>query len=490
MPLATFSGLASGIDSSSLIKALLDEKRKIKILPLKTEIQDIGQTVNALGELKNLVQTLAEKARVFSPTYGGPIYKKASSSNESILTASASSLAANGTYDITVTQLATVSTVTFNASYTSSNQQLIPGIDDLLPASERTITISYGQGANQITKTFEITSSTTVDDFISSFNSQFSGVASAILVNLGTTSSPNFKIMLKSNKTGLPEGEVTISVDSNADPNLSAWAANKTLTQAQNLEMTVSGISGIISKPSNTVTDLFPGVSLNVKQTGNSTITVDTDTSSMIEKLGSFVDKFNEIVRYIAKNNKTSVTTTSDGESRAKFSPLNRVKVDDSFLDQLKSKLSSLTAYDDPPPSTAKVFKLVDLGISTTGRDANGALDGTFAFDSTKFSQALANDFQGVSNLLTKLGNELASANGFLEDFIGYNKLFDTSTSTLNQQKKDLENRLADAEKALKQEEETLLQTFARLESIMGRLRGIQTSLTQALATLPRYDKR
>jgi len=37
----------------------------------------------------------------------------------------------------------------------------------------------------------------------------------------------------------------------------------------------------------------------------------------------------------------------------------------------------------------------------------------------------------------------------------------------------------------LLQEEENLRATFARLESLMGRLRSVQTSLAQALNSLP-----
>ncbi|MCS6893142.1 MAG: flagellar filament capping protein FliD [Deltaproteobacteria bacterium] len=489
MPLATFSGLASGIDSNALIKALIEEKKKIKIKPLQNEIKDISSSINQLNELKSLAQKLASKAQVFSPAYGGPVYRKAQSSDENKLTASASSNATNGTYNINVTQLASTSSVSFNTSYSSSSNLLVSGINDSLPGADRTVTIKYGQGSSQVIKNFVITSTTTVQEFIDSFNNQFSGIASAVLVNVGTNGSPDYRIFLKSAKTGLQEGMVDISVAVSADPALSAWNTNKTVTQAQDLNMTITGISGTITKSSNTFSDLLPGVSFNVKQTGSITLTVSVDSSEMTSKLGSFVEAFNDVVKFVRKNNKTTTSSTTPGESIAKFAPLSRIRVDDSFVDQVRNKLITMSAYNDPPPPSAKVFKLTDLGITTTGKDETGAFDGTLAFDSSKFSAAMQDDFQGVINLLTKIGNELATTTGLIEEYTAYNKLFDTTTNSLNNQKKDLETRLSEAEKALLQEEDTLLQTFARLESTMGRLRSIQTNLAQALASLPQYGR-
>ncbi|MCS6961075.1 MAG: flagellar filament capping protein FliD [Deltaproteobacteria bacterium] len=493
MPIATFSGLASGIDSASLIQALIDERKKVKLKPLQRDLAEVNAASSKLTELKGLAQKLAEKARVFSPVYGGPLYKKATTSNDQIATATATSNAVNGTYSLNITQLAKTSSVTFNQSYSSANSPLVAGINDSLPAADRTLTITYGQGSSQVTKNFVLTSSTTVQQFIDDFNTQFSGVASALLINVGTSSNPDYRVLLKSAKQGTQEGFVDFSVSTTPDPILNSWVMNKTVDQAQNLNMTISGITGTIVKTSNTFSDLIPGVTFTIKQTGSAEITVDLDQTDMINKLQAFVDAYNDVVRFVRKENKTTVVTNSKGESDPKFGSLTKVRVDDGFIEQLRQKLTSLNAYSGTPPPTAKVFKLPDIGISTQGKDETGAFDGTLVFTSSgsttsSFTKALQDDLQGVINLLTNLGNELGTTTGLIEEYTAYNKLFDTSLNSLGQQKKDIESKISEAEKALQAEEATLTQTFARLESTIGRLRSLQTNLAQALATLPRFD--
>ncbi|HRU32759.1 MAG TPA: flagellar filament capping protein FliD, partial [bacterium] len=68
---------------------------------------------------------------------------------------------------------------------------------------------------------------------------------------------------------------------------------------AKDLELTVSGISGTIIRQSNTVTDLFEGVTLNIKNTGTSTVTVVYDTSQAISNIENFVNVYNDTLSYI-----------------------------------------------------------------------------------------------------------------------------------------------------------------------------------------------
>lgn len=493
MPLATFSGLASGIDSAALIQALMDERRKVKIKPLQRDISEISTASQKLSELRSLAQKLRDKAQMFSPAYGGPVVKKATSSNENVLTVSVSSSAINGSYSINISQLAKTSTTSFDTVYSQSSDPLIPTIDDNLPDADRTITISFGQGSNQISKNFILSSSTTVSDFLEELNTQFSGVATAVLINVGTNSTPQYKILLKSSKTGLDEGMVSFSAPPTVDNAINSWLANRTVSQATDLTMTVTGISGTITKSSNTFSDLIPGVTITAKETGSSNITVETDTGAMSSRLQEFVNAFNELVRFVRKENRTTISTNSKGEQDPKFGALGRVRVDDSFVEQLRRKLSEISAYDDPAPPQAKVFKLSDIGLSTTGKDQDGAFDGTLVFQSSggigSFMKAIEDDFQGVVNLLTKLGNELGTTTGLIDEYVAFGKLFDQTINSLNQEKSNLEARLQEAEKALLAEEQNLAQIFARLESTMGRLRSLQANLASALAQLPRYDK-
>ena len=489
MPIATFSGLASGIDSASLIEALIAEKKKARVQPLERQIAELNQTNDALRELKTKASQLRTAAQSLSALYGGPMFKKATSTNTNVATATASSNVSPSSYTLNITQLASVASATFNTSYNSNNDFLIPTIDDNLPDADRTITISFGQGSNQVTKHFVITSTTRVSDFLNQFNGDFSGLASAMLVNVGTGSNPIYRILIQGIKTGTAEGELTISYSGSADPNLQSWVDNKILTQAQNLTFTMSGISGTITKSQNSFSDVISGLNVTVTDVGTTTINVTLDTEKIKEKVQEVVNKYNELVRFVNKQNRVTQHTNRQGELESRFGRLFSVKVDESLLERLRSKLASIKAYDDPPPPNAKVMFLMDIGIKTTGKNEAGQQDGSLEFDPNgaigNFFTALNDDPVGVKNLLDKLGTELSSTTGILEEFIGFNKLIDNSINTNQSLISNLERDLTSAQKALLQEEENLRATFARLESLMGRLRSVQTSLAQALNSLP-----
>ncbi|MDI3280272.1 MAG: flagellar filament capping protein FliD [Bacillota bacterium] len=107
------SGIASGIDTVGLIEqlmaverrpAVLMERQKLK-LDWKKELW--GEINTRLLSVKTALAPLLDRTKLLA--------KSATSSNESVLTAEASSTAATGTYKITVSRLATATVVTSGA---------------------------------------------------------------------------------------------------------------------------------------------------------------------------------------------------------------------------------------------------------------------------------------------------------------------------------------------------------------------------------------
>ena len=62
MPLISFSGIASGLDTASLIEAILDADRKVKIKPLEKKVSETGEETTKLKELKTLLNSLQSMA--------------------------------------------------------------------------------------------------------------------------------------------------------------------------------------------------------------------------------------------------------------------------------------------------------------------------------------------------------------------------------------------------------------------------------------------
>ena len=72
-----------------------------------------------------------------------------------------------------------------------------------------------------------------------------------------------------------------------------------TLSQATNAAFTVSGISGTITRSSNTVNDVVSGVSFNLSKVGSATVTISNDSAATASTLQDFVDAYNEVVNYV-----------------------------------------------------------------------------------------------------------------------------------------------------------------------------------------------
>ncbi len=124
----SFSGLSTGIDTASLIKALVEAKRQ-PIVQLQTQAEGFQSNLTRLNELAGKLSTLRTAATALAYTNTFASYG-ASSSDKDVVSAAASSSATEGNHTITVTQLAKAQTTRGDQTYTSSVSQL--GLDGTL----------------------------------------------------------------------------------------------------------------------------------------------------------------------------------------------------------------------------------------------------------------------------------------------------------------------------------------------------------------------
>lgn len=107
----SFSGLASGLDTSSWVEALVSVKQE-KVTSLQTELKDLQTVKTTLNDTRSVFSTLRSAIeKLTDAKFGGSfdLFAKnlATSSNEDIFTATVTSDAVRQSYDITVQQLAT-----------------------------------------------------------------------------------------------------------------------------------------------------------------------------------------------------------------------------------------------------------------------------------------------------------------------------------------------------------------------------------------------
>ena len=427
MPLINFSGIASGIDSASLIEAIIEQQRTARIEPEEDRVSSIRETNDALSELTDLLNTLNDTVSPFRVLNGGVVAKDAISSDETKLTAAASNSASSGSYDLNVSQLASNGVLSFDDRFSSTTSVINSSINNGAAEADRTTSISIGTGGEQETVNIVMTNTTTAQDFVDQFNSQ-SSKASASLVNLGTEASPSYGILLTSNDEGTELGTLSQSVGTEITTAGSGAFTTASTDQATDAQFTIDGISGTITRGSNTVSDVISGLSFNFQSTGSSTVTVGVDADTTSDSIGDFVDAFNDIIEFVSENDAITEDETAD-EITNIFGSLSSVSVDENLVSSLKAALS------DSSISGGSVNVLADLGITT-------AQDGTLEFDTDVFREALAKDPTSVETITQNLGEDLGAVDGRITSFTKFGGLIDAVENTNNSLISDIESRI------------------------------------------------
>ncbi|MDC0358284.1 flagellar filament capping protein FliD [Oligoflexia bacterium] len=462
MALINFSGIASGIDSNALIEALLDQKRQAQVYPLQNQVSAYQDTNSALDELSTLLtnfQTIAAKFRVVN---GGALAKQAASSDESVVTASANNSAQSGIYNLTVSTLASNATFSFDDRFASTDTAIDATINDLAPDVDRTVSFTVGTGGDAENVDIVMTSTTTASEFVSSFNSA-SDKSTASMVNVGTESAPSYAIMITSDAEGAEDGTVVLNSVGSA---ISAFASYD-LDQATNASFSIDGITGSITRSSNTINDVISGVTFNLEAAGTATVSVSSDASSMQGAVQELVDAYNEIATFIGEND-AIVRDESSGEVENVFMPLASTSLDESVLTSIRNDFISAGLTGNT------VNILADFGVTTER-------DGTLKFDTDSFQNAMSDDPSSVQSILENLGESLAAVDGTIAQYTRFNGLLDQTTNSNTSQISTLENKIADIERGLKEEEEALMARYARLESLIAQMNSQQSSLASIL---------
>ncbi len=232
-----------------------------------------------------------------------------------------------------------------------------------------TFTFSTG---NDPAQTITTTASTTLSDLAQQINTVNKDVAASIVSTDGTT----YKLVLRSLSSGQAN---TINVGGTLT---GLQASDFSLVQAgKDAKLTIGSGAGAltVTRPSNTITDLAPGLTVNLLTTTSDPVTVTAGKSAdgVVKTLQALVSDFNNVVN----------TTKDLGKIDPADSTKNGILAGDASLLSVSSRLSGL------------------IGQAVSGLNGplsyiNGAglsiqRDGTLALDETKLRASLASDWSG-----------------------------------------------------------------------------------------------
>ncbi|STO13672.1 Flagellar cap protein [[Flavobacterium] thermophilum] len=278
------SGLASGMDIDQIVKDLMKAER-MPLDKLQQKKQLLEWQRDDYRAMNTLLQGLDDYLFSNITLQSNMLKKTVSSSNESVVTATAGSSAANVAAAIQVNQVATSAVWLSDAAVR---------VDSVAADVTLTINVTNGDGT---TKQVAITvkKGTTLDGVIAQLNSNLDlGVSAFYDEQTGRVS-----IMKKD--TGAQASLVLAdqaTVDFFTQLGFTNTAAGQELTgktAGKDAQVTINGLT--TTRSSNTFT--INGVTYTVKGTGTATVSVATDADAMFNAIKGFVDKYNETIAKI-----------------------------------------------------------------------------------------------------------------------------------------------------------------------------------------------
>ena len=169
------------------------------------------------------------------------------------------------------------------------------------------------------------------------------------------------------------------------------------LQVARNAELLVDGLASVIERQSNTIDDVFTGVTLSLfKAEPGTTIDLDVerDLNQVKSAIVDFVDAYNELRTFINQQARTDVP--EDDETGA------GILAGTSALSEIRSRLSaaigSAVGASDP---TLSVLAEIGITILGPGEVGDPLLANTLEIDETKLDDALLTQTDAVRSLFS-----------------------------------------------------------------------------------------
>lgn len=455
----SFSGLGSGIDFGVVRDAIIAQ-RSVPITRLQSKVGNYNNRIESLKQLNTALAALTSAAQTLTNRELGT-GRNAVTGDNSIATASATSAASLGGFNINVSRLATSLTQS-SRSYSSATEPILFG-----GATTATFELRTGGVSPGTEITIDATNNT-LEGLRDAINSSGAGITASIVDLSGDGTQQ--QIVLSSGKTGAVnrvELVETSSTGTGGDLNLRSLNPPDGDFSKLDAALSVNGLD--ITRPTNSISDAVAGVNITLKKTGSTSITI-TQSTDIENKLRGFVTAYNTIQDAIAGQYKLDSSNRPTG-----------VLAGDPTLRNIQQQLKNV--INTISESNGGVFNsLSQIGITTSQ-------DGKLALDSTVLNAKLATNLEDVRSLLygktesqTGIFQKALEISGDLSnDITGSVQTaitgYQSSISSLND---NITRRL----ESLNRLRQSLTLQFAAADAAIGQINSQGTALTSIIKSL------
>ena len=268
------------------------------------------------------------------------------------------------------------------------------------------------------------------------------------------------------------------------------------LEEARDAIVKLDGIEVIRSE--NTITDLLPGVSLDILATESKEleISIAPDYENVKNSIINFVGSYNQLIRdlnILARNNEQIIdeieyfTDEEREQARARLG----IMQGETALTQLRSQLINFTQNPYPTSAGREINLLSQIGIATNAAGVNSGgfsqsrLRGYLELDESQFDAAIKEHFDAVKELFgNDTDQDLVVDSGLAYQIDGYVDLYIQNGGVIQIRTNGLDNRIEQSNTRLTTHNEKLETYERKLRSDFGRMQGALNSLDDTTRSL------
>jgi flagellar hook-associated protein 2 len=467
------TGLASGLNTNAVVQALMAAQQQ-QVTNLQNQQSGITALNKQLTSIQTALQTVADDAQAL----GSPdLFKSTqtiSSTNSTLVgaTATGSNGAVVGSYQISVTALASASQRTFLFSS---------------PANADTVTID-GHDTS-------LAAGASAQDFVNAINNDKNATVWATVTGTDPSTGKS-QVVLSERNTGQPAsptGFVTVTGDSEGALSEQAQYATAGTNAAYSINggspqtSTANTISGVAVASPNSgapgATQTIPGVSLSLNAlTGSVPITVTVgapapSTQNIQTAIQKFITDYNSAIGQI-QTQLSQTPSSSDPTQGTLYNDTDLRNLLSSMRQQMTQTLSGLSgSYNN----------MLQIGVSTGASSGSGtistsALAGDLTLDTNALSTALTTDPTSVHQMMQSWSIKFSS---LVDLEAGPGGTMSTRISTDNTRNSFLATQISNLQEANQVKQNQLVQEFAAMEAALSKNQSTASWLTSQLNSLP-----
>ena len=480
------------IGGTNSIQYLVDQYMAIESRPKDKLVQQqraLTKKKDVFSELDSKLSALKSKLEYLTDSVSLPFQSKnAQSSDDTKVSARVQNSATKGNHTLTVQQLA-------HSDKRVSNQFSNTATDFSGFTTDQTFTIQVGHPTstdpnNRVNisvtvpvSTFSKTNNEVLNDIAQNMNDAMAAAAANGTItsdemaqaSIITEQNGVSRLVLTSGQTGytnrLSFGSSTLldtlNINNNAQTSgtTGGYVYNVGTSATDSLLNSVFVLDGMtMYRDSNNISDAYDGITFDLKDTFSQevTISVNTNTDSIKKDIQDFINKYNDVIDYLTKNARINSVTYEKG-------PLQ----DDTIYASMISDMRGIASESVNTAASDSYKLLYKIGIEA---DQSGKLS---IKDESKLTDALTANPAYVSDLFISGDGVAQKLNDYIQRFVKIGGSIDSSKELLNEQIKNLDDRISYMNELLKKKEKQYFTEFTKMQKTMYTLQNQQSFFNQ-----------